>query len=122
MFYVARRRRHTTDALVTGVQTCALPISEPESARKIGGGIRHDTRRSKARRREDEKTRRREDEKTRRRAKVRSERGCASVCGHSRCAHMPITAYPENVRATCMERECRYVERTLSAASLKKNK
>src|SRR3546814_9689811 len=28
MFFVSSRRRHTRCALVTGVQTCALPISE----------------------------------------------------------------------------------------------
>src|SRR3546814_7616546 len=27
LFFFARRRRHTSCALVTGVQTCALPIS-----------------------------------------------------------------------------------------------
>src|SRR3546814_3196597 len=29
MFFFASRRRHTRCALVTGVQTCALPISDP---------------------------------------------------------------------------------------------
>src|SRR3546814_7585207 len=29
-FFVSSRRRHTRCALVTGVQTCALPISLPE--------------------------------------------------------------------------------------------
>src|SRR3546814_996738 len=28
IFFVSSRRRHTSCALVTGVQTCALPISE----------------------------------------------------------------------------------------------
>src|SRR3546814_20697194 len=31
MFFFSRRRRHTRCALVTGVQTCALPISELSS-------------------------------------------------------------------------------------------
>src|SRR3546814_10913457 len=31
-FFFSSRRRHTRCALVTGVQTCALPISEPEFA------------------------------------------------------------------------------------------
>src|SRR3546814_12497696 len=31
MFFFSSRRRHTRCALVTGVQTCALPISEIES-------------------------------------------------------------------------------------------
>src|SRR3546814_1861866 len=29
-FFFSSRRRHTRCALVTGVQTCALPISQPE--------------------------------------------------------------------------------------------
>src|SRR3546814_2858950 len=32
-FVFSRRRRHTSCALVTGVQTCALPISSAETAR-----------------------------------------------------------------------------------------
>src|SRR3546814_16858473 len=31
-FFFASRRRHTSCALVTGVQTCALPISHPASS------------------------------------------------------------------------------------------
>src|SRR3546814_4702252 len=44
MFFFSSRRRHTRCALVTGVQTCALPISrsrrccpESESARSLPG-------------------------------------------------------------------------------------
>src|SRR3546814_13542290 len=36
MFFFSSRRRHTRCALVTGVQTCALPISGPR-ARTAGG-------------------------------------------------------------------------------------
>src|SRR3546814_1994798 len=32
-FFFSSRRRHTRGALVTGVQTCALPISSPNPAR-----------------------------------------------------------------------------------------
>src|SRR3546814_4185483 len=32
-FFFASRRRHTSCALVTGVQTCALPISHADDAR-----------------------------------------------------------------------------------------
>src|SRR3546814_7128795 len=47
-FFFASRRRHTRCALVTGVQTCALPISAPEGAERrtaavlyptVGGGV-----------------------------------------------------------------------------------
>src|SRR3546814_1716568 len=30
MFFLSSRRRHTRCALVTGVQTCALPIADPK--------------------------------------------------------------------------------------------
>src|SRR3546814_8491248 len=36
-FFFSSRRRHTRCALVTGVQTCALPITRPE--RFIGAGL-----------------------------------------------------------------------------------
>src|SRR3546814_15066800 len=35
LFFFSSRRRHTRCALVTGVQTCALPISDPESAAQL---------------------------------------------------------------------------------------
>src|SRR3546814_18009290 len=34
IFFFSSRRRHTRCALVTGVQTCALPISPPRSHRR----------------------------------------------------------------------------------------
>src|SRR3546814_1719887 len=36
-FFFSSRRRHTRCALVTGVQTCALPISGVFKARWLGG-------------------------------------------------------------------------------------
>src|SRR3546814_7869970 len=38
-FFFSSRRRHTRCALVTGVQTCALPISGPAYAAAKGGVI-----------------------------------------------------------------------------------
>src|SRR3546814_9162101 len=40
-FFFSSRRRHTMCALVTGVQTCALPISAPRPAARpaIGGAV-----------------------------------------------------------------------------------
>src|SRR3546814_3767641 len=38
-FLFSRRRRHTRCALVTGVQTCALPISPLEADRLDGGDL-----------------------------------------------------------------------------------
>src|SRR3546814_13186435 len=47
-FFFSSRRRHTRCALVTGVQTCALPISSP----RVGAGRprRYSSRRGRARR------------------------------------------------------------------------
>src|SRR3546814_13897636 len=36
-FFFASRRRHTRCALVTGVQACALPISDIQAIRRIKG-------------------------------------------------------------------------------------
>src|SRR3546814_4141857 len=44
VFFFSSRRRHTRCALVTGVQTCALPISlGAVGARKATGRSRHTT-------------------------------------------------------------------------------
>src|SRR3546814_10811001 len=43
-FFSSSRRRHTRCALVTGVQTCALPISHYFEAHSIWGYFRHETR------------------------------------------------------------------------------
>src|SRR3546814_2314238 len=44
-FFFSSRRRHTRCALVTGVQTCALPILNPAARKRIGAatpeGLRH---------------------------------------------------------------------------------
>src|SRR3546814_19380043 len=37
-FFFSCRRRHTRGALVTGVQTCALPICRPPRPRRTGRG------------------------------------------------------------------------------------
>src|SRR3546814_1740597 len=37
-FFFSSRRRHTRCALVTGVQTCALPISRAHEGRRQAGG------------------------------------------------------------------------------------
>src|SRR3546814_3513387 len=36
-FFFSSRRRHTRCALVTGVQTCALPISTTMTCKQLGG-------------------------------------------------------------------------------------
>src|SRR3546814_13397948 len=37
VFFFSSRRRHTICALVTGVQTCALPISRPATVQLVSG-------------------------------------------------------------------------------------
>src|SRR3546814_8618312 len=39
LFFFSSRRRHTRCALVTGVQTCALPISSPRSCSSGSTGV-----------------------------------------------------------------------------------
>src|SRR3546814_19992906 len=39
MFFFSSRRRHTRCALVTGVQTCALPISGMAALEEVGDAI-----------------------------------------------------------------------------------
>src|SRR3546814_2751452 len=48
LFFVSSRRRHTICALVTGVQTCALPISDWHKSCKPFTGLRHPQRRKPA--------------------------------------------------------------------------
>src|SRR3546814_3575536 len=40
LFFFSSRRRHTRCALVTGVQTCALPIYDSKKARAMWGTAR----------------------------------------------------------------------------------
>src|SRR3546814_8869414 len=40
-FFFSSRRRHTRCALVTGVQTCALPIYPVEPGAEVGFHLRH---------------------------------------------------------------------------------
>src|SRR3546814_9051875 len=42
MFVFSIRRRHTSCALVTGVQTCALPISDPKRGEEVKAYVRLD--------------------------------------------------------------------------------
>src|SRR3546814_1662157 len=39
MFFFSSRRRHTRCALVTGVQTCALPITRQSPRQALGSGV-----------------------------------------------------------------------------------
>src|SRR3546814_8296640 len=42
LFFLSSRRRHTRCALVTGVQTCALPISDQGLFVRLTGDYTHD--------------------------------------------------------------------------------
>src|SRR3546814_7158748 len=41
-FFFSSRRRHTRCALVTGVQTCALPISRPPDTKRFSAGAKEE--------------------------------------------------------------------------------
>src|SRR3546814_13465175 len=41
-FFFSSRRRHTRCALVTGVQTCALPISRPPDTERFSAGAKEE--------------------------------------------------------------------------------
>src|SRR3546814_11700848 len=65
MFFFSTRRRHTRCALVTGVQTCALPILPPLAHRRCeaGAGRRECARRELSRGPADKGDRRRESDR-----------------------------------------------------------
>src|SRR3546814_17655371 len=104
LFFFSSRRRHTRCALVTGVQTCALPISEPlvlslSKARAVGPrdalgeGLR--------------------------RGPWRAAGGGTS---RPRRARWTGFLYGEIGRASCRERVCQYDEKSVVDVSLKKPK
>src|SRR3546814_9914948 len=94
-FFFASRRRHTRCALVTGVQTCALPISlahGPDETPQPSHGLR-----------------------------AISGFIIARTRDHGN-GHLPRNAAPEIGRASCRERVCQYVSISVVAVSLKKKK
>src|SRR3546814_15220303 len=91
LFFVSSRRRHTRCALVTGVQTCALPIFPPEGVALVADDIREA-----------------------RFIAAREKLGLAAR--GARAGEIG----DEIGRASCRERECQYVYISVVAASLKK--
>src|SRR3546814_1348537 len=87
----SRRRRHTSCALVTGVQTCALPISRPDC--KIP--VRHYRPTARAHPLTESRLANATDEK---------------ICRLRTCGRMPGTLELQQIgRASCRERVCQYV-------------
>src|SRR3546814_1003522 len=80
-FFFSSRRRHTRCALVTGVQTCALPISMVTADYRAGSRARS----------------------------IGSERGGLPMACLHRVSHRNWFANPEIGRASCRERVCQYV-------------
>src|SRR3546814_4032177 len=95
-FFFSSRRRHTSCALVTGVQTCALPISPPSATAEMflrtGGGARE----------------RAGDLRRILEIAPNPEAGKAAVRNYL-VADAARTAPDEIGRASCRERRCQYV-------------
>src|SRR3546814_17790117 len=100
VFFFESRRRHTRWALVTGVQTVALPITRREPPRRHRRRFRPHGPRAPC-------------PSARKRRRSAREETFSSV---SRFARHQI------VRASCMERVCQYVWTSVFAVSLKKKK
>src|SRR3546814_19827932 len=97
LFFFSSRRRHTRCALVTGVQTCALPISSDGFSVRVGM------------------------KKTDRRMKLLARPSGLVIVGGNR--HWSPRGRPGEIgRASCGERVCQYVEISVVAVSLKKKK
>src|SRR3546814_2586937 len=104
MFFVfSSRRRHTRCALVTGVQTCALPISVPEHLRRLLrpvqslGGARP-------------KASFRDERGFLWVAKFPSQEDVFNMAGaEAACLDMAVECGIEIGRASCRERVCQYV-------------
>src|SRR3546814_18600271 len=99
--FVSSRRRHTRCALVTGVQTCALPILETSLALlAVAGHVR--------------------------RAQLERDHFRARLLALADKARRPDTARvfltSQIGRATCRERVCQYVSISEGSVDLKKKK
>src|SRR3546814_18505008 len=92
-FFFSSRRRHTRCALVTGVQTCALPISEPDRGDLYRPGRAGAGRHAKADR---------------------------VFLNRAHGLRNPGYVPREIGRASCRERGCQYVWISVVAVSLKK--
>src|SRR3546814_14052991 len=123
-FFFSSRRRHTRCALVTGVQTCALPICG--RGRRCGGGLRRPGPPEVAERCHDRRcTDRRRQGGGRRQGRGRAagggDRGGGADGGAGWRRHQRRQpARPEIGRGACRERGDPYVEITGEGVSLKK--
>src|SRR3546814_4637878 len=90
-FFCSSRRRHTRCALVTGVQTCALPISAdiktPVDMREVIARIVDDS-----------------DF-----LEFKANYGPATLCGYAKLMGVSIGIISKIGRASCRERVCQYV-------------
>src|SRR3546814_18246418 len=114
-FFFSSRRRHTRCALVTGVQTCALPISASSTTRW----------RTACWRRGAQPPRNFEPRSTARTKDRAGEMDFAFTAEQEQFRagvrrFIPETLTPEIGRASCRERGCQYVKISVAAATLKK--
>src|SRR3546814_5610772 len=96
-FFFSSRRRHTRCALVTGVQTCALPIL-PSEKRPKNSGSTFGRRGSQ---------RRRASSGVSSRSAMSAPRHC--LVGDVFVCVAPVVGQEEIGRASCRERVCQYV-------------
>src|SRR3546814_6241819 len=82
LFFFSSRRRHTRCALVTGVQTCALPISRRSRDRPASWS---------------------------RQERAAEPMPCSSTSGGKASFSVPASRYEKIGRASCRERVCQYV-------------
>src|SRR3546814_20009813 len=105
LLFFSSRRRHTRCALVTGVQTCALPISQALGAAQVVGGVgagTAGTAPSAAAARADQ-------------LPAGGAQAGTTFLGHG------IGDQPREIgRTSCRERVCQYVYISVVAVSLKK--
>src|SRR3546814_6588653 len=78
-FFFSSRRRHTRCALVTGVQTCALPISASVDPQALKGAVSYDTHYA-VKQHEDQTLRHDEGRRAKRSEERRVGKECVSTC------------------------------------------
>src|SRR3546814_2412512 len=112
MFFFSSRRRHTRCALVTGVQTCALPICGPFESFDLGGRTALVTGASSGLGRHAARTLAAAGAQVvlaARRLESLAELQAEIVAQGGRAIPLPLDVGDEIGRASCRERVCQYV-------------
>src|SRR3546814_17845848 len=128
-FFFSSRRRHTRCALVTGVQTCALPISpaldnQTSAKRPYRGWCVTAFDSHRQRRREEEAIGCCKDEHCAKQQQFRCQQRTIETCEKRSQSGRPhqYPAVDQIERSSCRERVCQYVYISVLAESIKKKK